>query len=102
MPNINFRVFDADKNGFITKDELLKIVNTLYHLIPKDERSSLTSVDKVVDELLSEIDIDDDGVITKNEFTEAVQRAEHLTTLVINKILIRFTCISCKVMQTSS
>ena len=34
---ILFRVFDIDKNGYISKDELCSLVNTLFHLIPDSE-----------------------------------------------------------------
>ena len=96
-----FRVFDANKNGFITKDELFKLVNTLYHLIPAADMAALTSPEKVVDEIINEIDDDQDGIITKDELAKAVQRSEHLTTLVIDKILLRFSCASYKIMQKS-
>ena len=65
---ILFRVFDIDKNGYISKDELCSLVNTLFHLIPDSEITPVTSTpEKVVDEIFAEIDDNQDGVITKEE-----------------------------------
>ena len=65
---IHFRVFDIDKNGYISKDELCSLVNTLFHLIPDSEITPVTSTpEKVVDEIFAEIDDNQDGVITKEE-----------------------------------
>ena len=86
------RVFDEDNNGLISKEELLKIVRTLHHLIPDTEKNSLTSPEALVDEIMTEIDIDEDGVITEQELVKAVMRAEHLTTIVVDKIVMRFSC----------
>ena len=89
---ILFRVFDDDINGLISKDELMKIVTTLHHLIPDTEKNSLTSPEAMVDEIITEIDVDEDGVITERELVKAVMRAEHLTTIMVDKIVMRFSC----------
>ena len=85
-------MFDDDHNGLISKDELMKIVTTLHHLIPNAEKNSLTSPEALVDEIMTEIDINEDGVITERELVKAVMRAEHLTTIMVDKIVMRFSC----------
>ena len=35
---------------------------------------------------------DQDGVISEEEFVKAFHRAEHLTTILVNKIMLRFSC----------
>ena len=85
-------MFDDDNNGLISKDELMKIVTTLHHLIPDTEKNSLTSAEALVDEIMTEIDVNEDGVITERELVKAVMRAEHLTTIVVDKIVMRFSC----------
>ena len=37
------RVFDADENGFLSKDEFIKIVEHLYHLVPDSDKEHLTT-----------------------------------------------------------
>ena len=61
---------DENKNGYITKDDLLKLVNTLYHLIPTTELTGLSSPEKVVDEIIDEIDNNEDGLITREELVK--------------------------------
>lgn len=90
---------DENKTGYLTKDDLLKLVNTLYHLIPTSEVTGLSSPEKVVDEIIDEIDDNEDGVITKNELIKAVERAEHLTTIVLDKILMRSTSACFKIVN---
>ena len=83
----------------ISKDELLEIVRTLHHLIPGSESQSLTSAEKVVEEIMTEINTDVDGVITESELVSALIRAEHLTTIIVDKIIMRFSCASIKIMN---
>ena len=90
---------DENKNGYITKDDFLKLVNTLYHLIPASEVTGLSSPEKVVDEIMDEIDDNEDGLITKTELIKAVERAEHLTTIVLDKIFLRSTSACFKIIN---
>ena len=41
------RIFDADKNGAISRDELLQIVQHLFHLIPEKHKENLPTPQKV-------------------------------------------------------
>ena len=74
-------------------------MTTLYHLIPNTETQSLSSVEKVVDEIMTEIDTDVDGVITQSELVSGLERAEHLTTIIVDKIIMRFSCACIKIMN---
>ena len=106
------RAFDSDKKGFISKPELIKIVEHLFHLVPQCEKEQLTTPEKFADELITEMDIDQvgteghdnpilpvlkDGVITECELVTAVLRADHLTTFLVNRIIIRFYCAEHKI-----
>ena len=44
---LSHRIFDADKNGTISKAELLKIVHHLFHLIPEKHKENLPTPQKV-------------------------------------------------------
>ena len=76
-------------------------MRTLHHLIPDSETHSLTSAEKVVEEIMTEIRTDVDGVITESELVSALVRAEHLTTIIVDKIILRFSCASIKIMNKS-
>lgn len=95
-----FRVLDSDRNGFITKEEITKLVVTLYHLLPAKDRAQLSTVDSLVEGLIREADSDLNGVITQEELTRAVLRSDHLTTVVLNKIVIRFSCSSINILSS--
>ena len=36
-----FRIFDTDNNGFISVDEMNKIVEHLFHLVPEGQKEKL-------------------------------------------------------------
>ena len=36
-----FRIFDTDNNGFISVDEMNKIVEHLFHLVPEGQKDKL-------------------------------------------------------------
>ena len=76
-------------------------MRTLHHLIPDSETHSLTSAEKVVEEIMTEIRTDVDGVITESELVSALVRAEHLTPIIVDKIIMRFSCASIKIMNKS-
>ena len=57
-----FRAFDSDKRGFISKKELIKIVEHLFHLIPESEKEQLNTPEKFADELITEMDLDEVGI----------------------------------------
>ena len=42
-----FRIFDTDKNGFISHQELTTIVKHLFHLVPQSDRETETTPEKV-------------------------------------------------------
>ena len=77
-------------------------MQTLYHLIPSSETQSLTSPEKVVDEIMAEIDTDMNGVITESELVRALIRAEHLTTIIVDKIVMRFSCACINIMNKNT
>ena len=48
---------------------------------------------------MTEIDTDVDGVITESELVSGLERAEHLTTIIVDKIIMRFSCACIKIMN---
>ena len=42
-----FRIFDTDKNGFISPEELNAIVKHLFHLVPESHRQKENTPEKV-------------------------------------------------------
>ncbi|CAB3400414.1 unnamed protein product [Caenorhabditis bovis] len=67
-----FSLYDVDKDGFITKDEMANIVDAIYSMIgnmlelPKDEDTPQKRVEKI----FTNMDKNFDGQLTREEFKE--------------------------------
>uniref|UniRef100_A0A914DYU0 EF-hand domain-containing protein n=1 Tax=Acrobeloides nanus TaxID=290746 RepID=A0A914DYU0_9BILA len=67
-----FSLYDVDKDGYITKDEMANIVDAIYSMIgnmlelPKDEDTPQKRVEKI----FSNMDVNLDGQLTRDEFKE--------------------------------
>merc|ERR1712142_1119349 len=94
-----FRIFDTDNNGVISVDELNTIVEHLFHLVPDGHKHHLETPASIADCLMTEMDTDQDGVVSEEELVTAFMRSEKLTTTLVNKIMTRFTSASVKILS---
>ncbi|XP_045894454.1 guanylyl cyclase-activating protein 2-like [Micropterus dolomieu] len=73
----SFKVYDKDNNGFVDRDELRSIIDSLYRIkqgTKTDVRDSWLTVDEVVDRILQAVDSDGDGKINMEEFIRGAQK----------------------------
>ncbi|XP_038557721.1 guanylyl cyclase-activating protein 2-like [Micropterus salmoides] len=73
----SFKVYDKDNNGFVDRDELRSIIDSLYRIkqgTKTDVRDSRLTVDEVVDRILQAVDSDGDGKINMEEFIRGAQK----------------------------
>ncbi|CCA71708.1 probable FRQ1-regulator of phosphatidylinositol-4-OH kinase protein [Serendipita indica DSM 11827] len=76
-----FKLYDIDGDGFITYDEMLKIVQSIYKMtdqmvqLPEDENTA----EKRVDKIFASMDRDKDAKLTFQEFVEG---SKHDPTIV--------------------
>lgn len=71
-----FSLYDLDKDGFITRSEMQEIVEAIYCMVgniidlPKDEDTPKKRVDKI----FKQMDKNEDGKLTMEEFREGSKR----------------------------
>uniref|UniRef100_A0A8C2WB45 Guanylyl cyclase-activating protein 2 n=1 Tax=Cyclopterus lumpus TaxID=8103 RepID=A0A8C2WB45_CYCLU len=72
----SFKVYDKDGNGFVDKEELRSIVDSLYRIkkgIKTDMCDPQLTADEVADRILRAVDSDGDGHINLEEFIRGAQ-----------------------------
>jgi Ca2+-binding EF-hand superfamily protein len=74
-----FRIFDRNESGEIDKEELLDVIAYLTFLQGGD--ISPNDMIDLVDKIFDEIDIDGDGVLTKDEFLRGVIKCQELAEI---------------------
>ncbi|XP_068596509.1 guanylyl cyclase-activating protein 2-like [Brachionichthys hirsutus] len=73
----SFKVYDKDNNGFVDKDELRSIIDSIHRLkkgSQTEANDSQLTLDEVVDRLLASVDSDGDGQISVEEFLKGAQQ----------------------------
>ncbi|XP_022250159.1 Kv channel-interacting protein 1-like isoform X1 [Limulus polyphemus] len=76
-----FNLYDINGDGYITKDELFRIVTSIYDQMGRavdsvvDDHTTKEHVDKV----FKKLDLNQDGVVTMDEFLDSCTRDENIT-----------------------
>ncbi|XP_006860520.1 PREDICTED: guanylyl cyclase-activating protein 1 [Chrysochloris asiatica] len=71
-----FKLYDADGNGCIDRDELLTIIRAIRAINPYSD--SPMSAEEFTDLVFSKIDVNGDGELSLEEFMEGVQKDQML------------------------
>ncbi|KAL7405546.1 hypothetical protein ABVT39_002946 [Epinephelus coioides] len=73
----SFKVYDKDGNGYVDRDELRSIIDSIYRIkkgSKTDAHDAQLTVDEAVDRLLQAVDSDGDGHINLEEFIRGAQQ----------------------------
>ena len=80
-------MYDVDGNGTIDQDEMIKIVEAIYFMHSGNESSSKPDMDilaeNVAKEIFSQIDVDGDGHLTKEEFLNGLLQDEKIGRMLL-------------------
>ncbi|KAK4471717.1 hypothetical protein MN116_005119 [Schistosoma mekongi] len=68
-----FRLYDINGDGFVTKSEMLKVVNAIYDLLGRNTEPPINESTTVnhVERVFQRLDLNQDGVISYEEFLQA-------------------------------
>merc|ERR1712106_923266 len=81
-----FRVFDVNSDGSITKKELTRLIKDMYGLI-KTEDPNIAAKDLITKSAFAEMDKDEDGKVSLDEFVTACLRQEEFTKMLAIKVI---------------
>ncbi|XP_026176006.1 guanylyl cyclase-activating protein 2-like [Mastacembelus armatus] len=80
----SFKVYDKDSNGYVDKNELRSIIDSIYRVkrgTDTDTSDSQFALDEVVNRILQAVDSDGDGQISMEEFIRGAQQDQWLLSL---------------------
>lgn len=81
-----FRIFDINNDHEISRSEMKKIVKDLFALLSTKELQTVENDTKMADDAFTEMDVDKDGKVTKEEFIQACLSHEKISSMMALKI----------------
>jgi len=81
-----FRIFDINNDHEISRSEMKKIVKDLFALLSSKEQQTAETDAKMADDAFTEMDVDKDGKVTKEEFIQACLSHEKISSMLALKI----------------
>ena len=81
-----FRVFDVNSDGTITQKEMTKLIKDMYGLL-KSEDPNLAAKDLISKSAFAEMDKDQDGKVTTEEFIAACMGQDDLSKMLALKVI---------------
>ncbi|KAG9273523.1 guanylyl cyclase-activating protein 2-like [Astyanax mexicanus] len=70
----SFKVYDKDGNGFVDREELRAIVESIYRVKKVDRKEPVASLDEICERIFKVVDENGDGNITLDEFVEGAKK----------------------------
>ncbi|CAL4136998.1 unnamed protein product, partial [Meganyctiphanes norvegica] len=75
-----FNLYDINNDGYITKEELIDIVTSIYDLLGDSTIPAIddSTAEEHVDKIFERLDLNKDGVVTMDEFMEYCTKNDHV------------------------
>ena len=75
-----FRLYDQDGDGYVTKDDMLHVVDSIYEMVDPHSDIYLDGIPQVerVEEIFNRMDQDDDDVLSLKDFVEGCKADENI------------------------
>lgn len=81
------RFYDLNGDGCITRQEMLTIVSAIYEMV-QDVQTIQSVVNQQVDRFFEKMDVDRDGIVSREEFMSSCKNVRTLTMCKNNMIRI--------------
>ena len=81
-----FRVFDVNSDGTISKKEMTRLIKDMYGLL-KTEDPNVATKDFIAKSAFAEMDKDEDGKVSLDEFTTACLNQEEFSKMLALKVI---------------
>merc|ERR1712121_604791 len=81
-----FRLFDVNSDGVISKKEMSRLVKDMYGLLKKDD-PNISAADLIAKSAFAEMDKDEDGKVSLQEFLTACQSEKDFSKLLSSTAL---------------
>ena len=81
-----FRVFDVNCDGTISKKEMTKLIKDMYGLL-KTENPSIGKAEMIAKTAFTEMDKDNDGKITEDEFVQSCLGQQEISKMLALKVI---------------
>nr|CAB3258021.1 calsenilin [Phallusia mammillata] len=75
-----FRLYDINHDGFITKEEMIDILKSIYLMLGKFVDPAVTEESYIVhaEKIFTQLDLNQDGIVTMDEFCETCAKDESI------------------------
>ena len=83
-----FKVYDIDRDGFISNGELFIVLKMMVGSNLKDQQ-----LQQIVDKTIMEADLDRDGKISFEEFAKMVENTDVSMSMTLGTVFIFFLCV---------
>lgn len=81
-----FSMFDIDKNNYIDKKEMEKLLTIIYELTGETDKTGMNDPVIKVIQVMNKLDVNHDGLVSKDEFVTGCMQDENLRKLLTPQI----------------